>query len=333
MTVNRAMTSNPPTVAIVGAGVLGCLTAGEIIKRWPQASVVIFDRDAVASGATRRSAGLHLPAGGTDRVRRMTSYSQDFYQQLRLADPSVPIYPLRACAVVGPAGAQRFMERYIKEANLTRTSDRPDHAAMSDGTQVWTVEGCQYADVFALVQAIARQLRPLVSFREGLRVTAIEPNEDGVVVHLATGETVRFDHVVLAPGPWIGDPAWRDLVAPLGLRVKKIVALHVDQVPGPTGPLVVFQEWDVDPDGMDGLSAATFADAHDALGQHAPGLVQRCQSGRVFCDAYSDDRQPRVQAVDDAGRVVFAGAANGSGYRLAPAIASEAADLLSIHQK
>jgi hypothetical protein len=38
--------------------------------------------------------------------------------------------------------------------------------------------------------------------------------------------------------------------------------------------------------------------------------------GRVFCDAFSRTGEPVV--LDRAGRVVFAGAANGSGYRLAP---------------
>jgi hypothetical protein len=36
-----------------------------------------------------------------------------------------------------------------------------------------------------------------------------------------------------------------------------------------------------------------------------------------------------VSTVDGSRRVVFAGAANGSGYRLAPAMAAQAVDLLT----
>jgi glycine/D-amino acid oxidase-like deaminating enzyme len=57
-------------------------------------------------------------------------------------------------------------------------------------------------------------------------------------------------------------------------------------------------------------------------------MADSARSGRVFCDAYSADREPLVRALDEEGRLVFAGAANGSGYRLAPAIAAEAAHLL-----
>jgi glycine/D-amino acid oxidase-like deaminating enzyme len=55
-------------------------------------------------------------------------------------------------------------------------------------------------------------------------------------------------------------------------------------------------------------------------------------SGRVFCDAYGPDTEPLIRALDGTGRIVFSGAANGSGYRLAPAMASEAADLLHLHR-
>jgi glycine/D-amino acid oxidase-like deaminating enzyme len=88
------------------------------------------------------------------------------------------------------------------------------------------------------------------------------------------------------------------------------------------------QEWDLDPDGpVAGLSATHLEEARASLARYAPALADASRAGRVFYDAYSPDREPRVEAVDPAGRVVFAGAANGSGYRLAPAMAAEAASL------
>jgi len=66
------------------------------------------------------------------------------------------------------------------------------------------------------------------------------------------------------------------------------------------------------------------------LERYLPELADAASSGRVFCDAYSPTGEPCVRTLDQAGRIVFAGAANGSGYRLAPAIASEAADLLHL---
>src|SRR5205823_2373440 len=143
--------------------------------------------------------------------------------------------------------------------------------------------------------------------------------------------------------------------APLGARVKKVVALHIDRQPAIADRVVVFQDedafllplrdrghwlfshtcrdWDVDPDAPSaGLSESDLTAALDSLRRWAPALAERCGSGRVFCDAYSGTGEPRVRALDPDGRIVFAGAANGSGYRLAPAIAAEAADLLQLRR-
>jgi glycine/D-amino acid oxidase-like deaminating enzyme len=208
--------------------------------------------------------------------------------------------------------------------------------------------------VYQLTQELAARLRPSVTFAEGVAVTAVEPHGDGVTVHTSTG-TQKATRVILAPGPWLNAPAWRDLVEPLRLRVKRVVALHIDRQPSPADEAILLdaddafllplahrghwlfsyasREWDVDPDRPpDGLSATEFQTARDHLRRYEPTMADACHGGRVFCDAYSPDREPVVQALDPAGRIVFAGAACGSGYRLAPAIAAEATNLVHRHE-
>ncbi|RZU44121.1 glycine/D-amino acid oxidase-like deaminating enzyme [Streptomyces sp. BK022] len=339
-------------IAVIGGGVIGCLIAREITTRAPQSRVAVIDRDVVACGATRRSAGLHFPRGTTPRVREMADLSQTSYEELLGDEPSLPIHPL-ALSVLSSnaAGVERT---YLGRAGLTPAQDvHGGLITVPRGTSVWTGRGCHYADVGALTEALARHLRPRVAFREGTRVTAVEPGSAAVTLRLSTGESFSASKAVLAPGPWLADPAWRSLVEPLGARVKKVIALHVDGVPEAHAGAVVFededafllplhhrghwlfsytcQEWDVEPDDIaEGISAAHLAEARACLERYAPGLAARATSGRVFCDAYSPTREPLVRALDDSARVVFAGAANGSGYRLAPAIAAETADLLRI---
>jgi D-arginine dehydrogenase len=339
-------------IAVIGGGVIGCLVAREIITRAPRSRVAVIDRDVVASGATRRSAGLHFPRGATPRVREMADRSQTFYEELLGSEPLLPVHPLAMHVLSSDAAT---VERtYLGRAGLVPAQAVPGGLVTApQGTSVWTGRGCQYADVGALTEALARQLRPRVAFREGTRVIAVEPGSSAVTLRLSTGETLGASKAVLAPGPWLADPAWRSLVEPLGARVKKVVALHVDRVPEAHAGAVVFedqdafllplhhrghwlfsytsQEWDVEPDDIaGGLSAAHLAEAHASLDRYAPGLAAHTTSGRVFCDAYSPAREPLVRALDESARVVFAGAANGSGYRLAPAIAAETADLLRI---
>jgi glycine/D-amino acid oxidase-like deaminating enzyme len=253
-------------------------------------------------------------------------------------------------------------QAYLPSAGMTRDDRLPAGIQPPAGVSAWRGSGCMYADVPAVALALARELRTgstpgssrgsRVRFREATQVTGLEPAGHQVTLTLGTGETLTAGRVVLAPGPWLAAPAWRDLVAPLGVRVKKIVAMHVEQPVRDGDDCVVFAdedafllplryrghwlfsytctEWDVDPDGLrTGLTSRDIDEATGTLQRYAPGLAARLYAGgRVFCDAYSGTGEPLVRALDDDGRLVYAGAANGSGYRLAPAIAAQAADLL-----
>ncbi|MEU8844750.1 FAD-dependent oxidoreductase [Streptomyces sp. NPDC048564] len=339
-------------IVVVGAGIVGCLVAREVAARDPHAAIAVLDRDAIGSGASRRSAGLHLPRGATERLRAMTRYSQDYYDALRQERPTLPIHPTAVTVVSGTADDRTVGETYLSGAEPVR-ADRTYLPAVGvpPDVRVWRVSGGHHTAVHELTCALARDLRTRVDFREGVAVTAVQPRGGGVLLQLSTGDTLTADRVVLAPGPWTADPALAPFVAPSGARVKKVVALHVEQCPADTDPAVVFQdddafllplperghwlysfartEWDVDPGTVArGLSPEDVDEARAGLRRWAPELLKYDVSGRVFCDAYSPAREPVVDVVDDGGCVVFAGAANGCGYRLAPAIAREAADLL-----
>jgi D-arginine dehydrogenase len=342
------------TVAVIGGGVIGSLVARRIIHRYPSGSVLLLERDAVGSGASRRSAGLHFPRGASERVRRMSEYSQEFYEKLRAGWPGAPIHPV-GMSVLSEAAPGELGAIYAGPVRRDGSPAALDacgaEVRVPPGMSVWEVEGAHYTDVHRLVQGIVTGLHPRVAVREAVRVTGLEPGGDGVRLTLSTGERLSPDRVVLAPGPWLASPAWAHLLAPLGARVKRVVALHIDHPADETDRAVVFhdedafllplayrghwlfsytcQDWDVDPDRLGAeLAARDLEEARACLSRYAPSLARRCVSGRVFCDAYSPSRQPLVRRLDPHGRVVFAGAANGSGYRLAPAIAEEAVQLL-----
>jgi glycine/D-amino acid oxidase-like deaminating enzyme len=328
-----------PRIAIVGAGIIGCLIARELAARYPGAPITVLDRDAVGAGASRRSAGLHLPRGSSARIRRMSADSHAYYADLKRAHPGLPIHPIRATVIAD----NTRIENYLPEA-------RPTPAPKANETTTWHITGAHHTDVPALAQALATQLRPQVTFAEGAAVTGLTQAPDSITLTTSTGARLTIDQVILAPGPWLTAPAWRDLLAPLALRVKRVAALHIDKQPTPADEVVLFdtedafllplphrghwlfsypsQEWDVEPDQEAGLEDKEFAQALDCLRRCSPTLADACHGGRVFCDAYSPAREPVVRALDPAGRIVFAGAASGSGYRLAPAIAAQTAALV-----
>jgi glycine/D-amino acid oxidase-like deaminating enzyme len=338
-------------VAVVGAGIIGCLVARELATRGAGTPVTLLDRDAVGAGASRRSAGLHLPRGASVRIQRMSGYSHAYYADLAREHPEMPIYPTGATVVARP----ELIGQYLPQAAPERIGKLAAvDVSVPPGLGVWRIAGSHYCDVHRLTQALALQLRPRVEVLEGVTVTGLLPGADSVTVRCGTGARLTVGGVILSPGPWLAAPAWRDLLAPLGMRVKRIVALHIARQPTPADEVILFdsddafllpavhrghwlfsyscREWDVDPDTpMAGLTAAHLRAARDCLRRYSPELADACSGGQLFCDAYSLDGEPVVRALDQAGRIVFAGAAGGSGYRLGPAIAAEAVDLLA-HQ-
>jgi glycine/D-amino acid oxidase-like deaminating enzyme len=338
-----------PSIVIAGAGIIGCLTAMELAETDPAAEITVIDMDMIGSGTTRRSAGLHLPNGSTPLIRRMSAFSHAYYAGLARQHPGLPVYPVGATLITGADRGDLYDHGYLDVAAAhPEPGGVPDPAVrMPPGTRAWRIGGCHYADVPALALAIAARLRPRVRFAEGVAVTGLAPSRGRVRIGCGTGENITADRVVLAPGPWIAVPAWRELLEPLGLAVKKIVALHIERRPAPGSEAVIFAaddafllplahrghwlfsytctEWDVAPEAVtSGLSAANIGAARHILRRYSPELAAACRSGRVCCDAYSAGHEPVVRALDDAGRIIFAGAASGSGYRLGPAIAFDA---------
>jgi glycine/D-amino acid oxidase-like deaminating enzyme len=279
----------------------------------------------------------------------MSSYSHAYYAELARDHPATLIYPVGATVVAD----SELIGRYLPQAAPEPVgAPAPQDVSTPPGMGTWRISGSHYCDVYRLTQALALQLRPRVDVLEGMTVTGLVPGDDGVTVRCGTGIELAVGGVILSPGPWLGAPAWRDLVAPLEMRVKRIVALHIARRPTPADEAILLdcddafllplvhrghwlfsyscREWDVDPDAPTaGLTAAHVSAARDCLRRYSPHLAGACRGGQLFCDAYSPGGEPVVRALDPAGRIVFAGAAGGSGYRFGPAIAAEAVDLLT----
>jgi glycine/D-amino acid oxidase-like deaminating enzyme len=340
-------------IAVIGGGIIGCLTAREILSTLPDAKVTLVDRGLVGLGASQHSAGVHFPTGCSHRVRSMAAFSQAYYEGLMVARPDLPVYPIDLYAMTSVEAASAVRETFVAPGPMTNVS--PSTCISLNGASggaTWHVPGCQVADVGGLVSALSVELRSRVQVLEGIRVEAVAECVDGVCVKLSTGETLDVDKAILAPGPWVHAKEWRNYTASLDVRVKKIVALHINRpVPDDAVALLFPEEdafivpllhrghwlfsftcleWDVAPDDLHvGLSATNLHEAKNVLARYAPELATRVRSGRVFCDAYSPSREPLVAIVGNTGNVAFAGAANGSGYRLAPAMANQAARLFN----
>lgn len=334
---------NRVEVAVVGGGVIGALVAREAAAAFPDARIAVLERGLIGQGASNHSAGVHFPRGASERVRSMTEYSHRYWSSAA-AELDLPIREIDATVVASVDSIGGVEAAYLNLGGEAAAADPVRGWTTPAGAVARTLPGCHYADVGAVTARILTALRGHVAVWEGSEVVTVEPG-DGIRLVLSHGAGLLAQRVVLAPGPWIAHPAWADLVAPLGARVKRIVAAHIEAVPDADQPLVVFHDedafllplhhrrhqlfsytstvWDVHPDTVEsGLSPADLDNARAVIGRYSPELASRCRSGRVFCDAYGPRREPIAAELYPG--LVFAGAAGGSGYRLAPAIAAEA---------
>src|SRR5258708_1956915 len=164
----------PRTIVVIGAGIIGCLVASELAARDPKASVTVLDRDAIGAGASRRSAGLHLPRGSTPRIRQMAAYSHAYYASMRRQDPELPIHPVGATVITRKATAATLGDRYLDLAAPAPASRLPGRdLCQRDGQVAWQIAGSHYTDVGKLCEAVAAGLRSSVPFPQGVAVTRI----------------------------------------------------------------------------------------------------------------------------------------------------------------
>ncbi len=185
---------------------------------------------------------------------------------------------------------------------------------------------------------------------EGTEVQEVEDTPCGHMLIMGDGRRITAKRVVIATGPWLTSGPKGTFSQAAGIRTKKVAAMHIDCCPAPNASVLYFaaedafllplqeqrklllsftaQEWDcsaeisrlrIDPDDR--------TRALSILNRYCPALIEDCSGGRVFCDAYSQDRAPFVARISTSHSLVVAGACSGSGVRLAPAIALEALDL------
>jgi glycine/D-amino acid oxidase-like deaminating enzyme len=351
-------------LAIVGAGIIGATTAWLAHVRKPEWHIVLLDRSFIGDGATHYSAALDLPFGRNPRQQAMVTRSISFYRDLKAQYPELPIKEIpfvlvahandisnAAAAFVDAdlhlAGMQEWQQVCLKYPALALPQD---HVAMMGNN-------ARHSSSTQLTSALVNEAcnDGHVECWEGAEVRHVEDIPCSHMLILGDGRRMTAKRVVIATGPWLTAGPGGAFSQAAGIRIKKVAAMHIDWCPPPDAPVLYFaaedafllpfqdkrklllsftvQEWDcpaeisrlrIDPD--DRVLALSI------LNRYCPSLAEHCSGGRVFCDAYSQDRAPFVARISTSHSLVVAGACSGSGVRLAPAIALEALELSGISE-
>lgn len=339
-------------IAVIGGGIVGCMIAYKILEEDPTIQLTLIDSSLIGSGATRYSAGVHFPVGYSERVRKLSIYSSNYYAKALEKKPNLPIYLIDFIVAANYLDSIEVGSYCLGLKPLPSKNRPPIIADLYPNLMFWDMLGCHVADVYFLVQIISYELQKYTQLIEGNKVISIVEKRELIQLKLSSGINLDFDYVVLAPGPWVNAIPFQTFTEQFAIRTKKVVAFHLKQysqlnqamffpmedfflVPLPhRGHWLLSytcQQWDVDP--IDCLQKnITINELNEVkilIEKFIPKFSKLVLSGRVFCDAYSLNKEPIVASVGkSSNRIIFAGACNGAGYRLAPGIANDVINLI-----
>lgn len=343
-------------LAIIGAGIVGTMAAYLAGQRRSDWRIVLIDRSLVGHGATQYSAGLDRPYGSTALQKRLSFESAKVYRELKIEMPDLPIHELPLFGVTRKERIVEVIAGFTKDGvrpatELEERQLRYTYAdfAISDDQVLLTGCSGSYGFPRLVAEALANRFkeRELAECWEGVEIQAVDAGSGGYVLSTSDGRTRLARRVLVATGPWLLNGPGSSVARNAGVRIKKIVTLHIDLRPGAHDPIIFFfdddayllpvyerrewlfsfasQEWDCTPDiSRLRITASDRALALSILGCYCPSFAEYCHGGRVFCDAYSRDWMPIITLVPGPADFGVVGACSGFGYRLAPGIAKAA---------
>ena len=211
-----------PDVAIVGGGIIGAACAHEMARRG--ASVVLIERDELASGASGRNQGW-LVLSPDPPCTPMSRASLSVYREV-VDTSAVPVRfdhePIgfllvatdeRAAEAAG-AHAQTWAATGVGAEFFDGAALRAAEPALADDVLgAWRVDEGRRVDPGALTVALATAARDLgADIRHHVNVRSLTHTR-GRVTGVATDDgVIAADTIVLAAGPWSAP-----LVRPLGI--------------------------------------------------------------------------------------------------------------------
>ena len=345
-------------LAIIGGGIVGAWCLYLAATRYPSMRVVLIERSIIGGGATAHSGGISLAIGQTAWERKLAASSAKHYERI---SGILGIRPDTASAywIIDSKGVARLREIALAAAELSLCDlcDLTDHVhasarlgqsdvVLSGGTPL----SYEAADVTRALVRCCRQL-PNVSCWEATEVASLSPSGSGVLIQLTGGRNLGAGKAIVAVGPWILGDLSGAVARAADIRIKKVVALHIDEVP-PPGASALFlpasdaylmplptrkqwlfsfrsDEWGCAPQSHElTITDTDRVTANALLHRYLPGMLGKDRGGRVFCDSYTPSGTPIVARSPDIDTLVVVGAGSGAGFRFAPGVAETAIQMI-----
>jgi glycine/D-amino acid oxidase-like deaminating enzyme len=347
-------------LAVVGTGIIGAMAVTLAAARDERATIIALCAGAVHDGSTSRSLALDVPTGDSAPKRDLIAWSNQLSPLLGALSQSWRRYSYHNFWV---ASADRVAEVDKQLVGDRLSACKPAERELLRSyfgdqiggaeTRLLHSEITAASDPCGTVLELLKPLfvRPRNALVEGFAVERITTLTDRCVLTSADGRTVSARGVLAAPGAHAMLGPFRATAEHFGARTKKVVAFELHAAPRHPQAILILEdheaflipgpvpgtwrlsitsaEWDCQPDRLAvRANAEDLALAELVLAATLPDFQTVVCGSRVGVDLYLPDRLPLVVPLEDHKRAVIATGGAGSGFRLAPAIADQALDLL-----
>jgi len=200
-------------VVIIGGGILG-LAIAHYLQSSEQAQVTLFERGELGAGTTSQAAALLTRARSSDSAALMV---HETHSTLRTLEQrfNLPFAQRSGCLHIAVNDDERQQQqRYFQQAQQLNVDTQwlassdiqrllPWLAITADSSALYYPDD-GHADPYTLAQLYARSARAAgAQIISHCAVNRLELQGNKLTgVHIASGEFIRADSVVLAAGPW-----------------------------------------------------------------------------------------------------------------------------------
>ena len=200
-------------VVIIGGGILG-LAIAHYLQSSEQAQVTLFERGELGAGTTSQAAALLTRARSSDSAALMV---HETHSTLRMLEQrfNLPFAQCSGCLHIAVNNNERQQQqRYFQQAQQLNVDTQwlassdiqrllPWLALPADSSALYYPDD-GHADPYTLAQLYARSARAAgAQIISHCAVNRLESQDNKLTgVHIASGEFIRADSVVLAAGPW-----------------------------------------------------------------------------------------------------------------------------------
>ena len=356
------MNDLPRTAAavVIGGGVVGTSIAYWLTQRGVR-DVVLLEKNALATGATGKSAGLVRRHYTNRWDAALAQESWSFFQQWGdLIGGECGFVKTGFLMLVRPQYAENLRRNVEMHVSLGAVSRMLTPAEVRELEPSISLDGVGaaayepdsgYADPTSVATGFARRAGELgARVYQGVEVSGVLLSGGRVQGVQTTRGTIAAPTVVLACGPW--SPAFaRRLGIELPVRVKRVIEVYVRRPPGlrhmtvidevsgtyfrPEGSDVTLlggrsNDWGTDPDDYDGVAGPEIVEpAIERAVERLPTLARAgLMRGIAGVDGYSDDFHQILGRAPGVDGLFLAAGGSGTAFKKSPAIGKCMAELI-----